>query len=299
MTYDDIVAVFFTPPLQPIPLPTVTTSAARRLRDAVEPIATHGWWARQPAERLNALGLGFFEAYVWGRAAALGTPAASVVVSTFGVFEPAFISAVYTHAISVAGRDEVLAARADGASASLAELVSAGEADAVAEPLLEVIAQLDGMGRPLFGALRELPLPTTAQGRLWRASELVREHRGDGHLAACVAAGLSAPEANVLTELWLGYSLGEYSSTRGLGGDSLALAVASLERRGWVLDSALTAAGREARIALEDATDESQRQLIDGLGEGIGALITAAAQLSDRLVAAKAFPPDPRKRAAG
>ena len=299
MTYDDIVAVFFNQPLQPIPAPAVTTSAARRLRDAVEPIATHGWWARQPAERLSALGLGFFDAYVWGRAAALGTPTPSVVAATFGVFDPAFIGAVYAHAITVAGRDEVLAARADGASASLAELVSVDEADAVAQPLLAAIAQLDGMGRPLFSALRELPLPTTAQGRLWRASELVREHRGDGHLAACVATGLSAPEANVLTELWLGYSLGEYSSSRGMSGEGMALAVASLERRGWMADGVLTAAGVDARVALEDATDLSQRQLIEGLGADIETLITAAAVIGDRLVAAKTFPPDPRKRAAG
>ncbi len=299
MTYDDIVAVFFNQPAQPIPVPAVTSSAARRLRDAVEPIATHGWWARQPMGRLATLGLGFFEAYVWGRAAALGTPAASVVVSTFGVFEPSFLSGVYVHALSLAERDDVLAARVGGASDSLVELVSADEASAVAEPLLAVIAQLDGMGRPLFNALRELPMPSTAQGRLWRASELVREHRGDGHLAACVAAGLGAVEANVLTELWLGYALGEYTGTRGFGPGHLALAVVSLERRGWLLDGALTAAGVKARIALEDATDQSQWQLIDGLGNSVEAVIAAAQELGDRLVTAKAFPPDPRKRAAG
>ena len=95
MTYDDVIAVLFAPAQHPIPIPCVTTSPARRLRDALEPIATHGWWAREPMERLASLGFGFFDAYVGGRAAALGTPTSSVVVSTFGVFEPAFISAVY------------------------------------------------------------------------------------------------------------------------------------------------------------------------------------------------------------
>jgi hypothetical protein len=103
----------------------------------------------------------------------------------------------------------------------------------------------------------------------------------------------------VFTELWLGYSPGEYSFTRGFGPDRMALAVASLERRGWVLDGALTEAGVQARIALEDATDESQRQLIDGLGGNVEAIIDAAQIIGDGLVAAKAFPPDPRKRAAG
>ena len=94
--------------------------------------------------------------------------------------------------------------------------------------LLEVIAGLDGMGRPLFSELRELPLPQTMQGQLWRAGELVREHRGDGHLAACVAAGLGTVQANAFTELWLGYSLGEYTSTRGFGTDRIAASLGSI-----------------------------------------------------------------------
>jgi hypothetical protein len=47
------------------------------------------------------------------------------------------------------------------------------------------------------------------------AAELVREHRGDGHLAAPVAAGLDVVTMNVLT-VWLGYPPGEYSATRVL-----------------------------------------------------------------------------------
>ena len=61
-----------------------------------------------------------------------------------------------------------------------------------------------------------------------RAGELVREHRGDGHLAACVAAGLGTVQANVFTELWLGYSLGEYTSTRGFGTDRIAASLGSI-----------------------------------------------------------------------
>lgn len=297
MTYDDIVAVFFNPTDQPAPL--VTTSVARRLRDALEPIATHGWWSRQPMERLASLGLGFFDAYVWGRAAALGTPTPSVVAATFGVFDPTFIGAVYERAASAASRHAVLEARAAGAAESLASLVSASDASAIADPLLDALDGLDGMGRPLFSALRELPLPTTPQGRLWRAAELVREHRGDGHLAACVAAGLDSVEANVFTELWLGYTVGEYSGTRGFGPDRLATAVTSLQARGWARGSALTSAGVEARVVLENATDASQAALIARLGDDVERIIAAAGKISDTMIAAKAFPPDPRKRAAG
>ncbi len=299
MTYDDIMAVFCATPTEPIPVPIVPATEARLFRDALEPIATHGWWSRPPSERIAALGLSFFDGYVWGRAAALGTPEASVVVATFGVFEPGMLMAVYQHAVSVASRDAVLAARADGAAESLATLVSADEAAAIADPLFAAIRQLDGMGRPLFSALRGLPLPDTAQGRLWRAAELVREHRGDGHLAAAVAAGFDAVTLNVITELWLGYAIGEYSHTRGFTAEQLGAAVGGLEQRGWVSNGALTTAGLAARLELEHATDVSQQRLIDLLGDDLDDIISRAESVSTQVLAARAFPTDPRKRAAG
>jgi hypothetical protein len=299
MTYDDVVSAYFAQPATPYPVPVLPTSPARRLRDALEPVATQGWWSRPPMERLTALGLGFFEAYLWGRAAALGTPSASVVTATFGVFEHSLVSAVYLPAVEKASREDVLAARAEGATAAVEQMVGASDAAAVADPLLAAIEQLDSMGRPLFSALRELSLPASPQGRLWRAAELVREHRGDGHLAATVAFGLDAVEANVFTELWLGYGLGEYSGTRGWSAERIAAAVGSLEARGWLRDGALTVEGVQARLQLEADTDETQAQLVALLGSGADDLIARAAALSDRVMDAVSFPPDPRKRAAG
>ncbi len=299
MTYDDIVSVFFAEPAEPIPEPTLPDTLARRLRDVLESIATHGWWARLPSERVAALGLGFFDGYVWGRAAALGTPAASVVVATFGVFEPSLLTAVYEQAVAVASRDDVLRARAEGAAHSLAAIVSDADAAAVADPLLEALAAVDGMGRPLFSALRELPVPESAAGRLWRAAELVREHRGDGHLAACVAAGFDALTMNVLTELWLGYAAGEYSSTRGFGADRIAVTVAALERCGWKDEDGLTPKGVMVRLRVEAATDESQAGLVRQLGDRLPGIVETSRRMSAQVLAAKAFPSDPRKRAAG
>lgn len=299
MTYDDIVSIFLTAPATPIPAPELPTTPARRLRDALEPIATQGWWSRPPNERLAALGLGFFDGYVWGRAAALGEPAAPVVVATFGVFEPGLLMAVYDQARSTASRDDVLAAREQGAVESLVSLVSDADAAAIADPLLDALAALDGMGRPLFSALRGLPLPVSPHGRLWRSAELVREHRGDGHLATCVAAGLDAVTSNVLTELWLGYDLGAYSGTRGFAGEQLATTLAMLEAGGWVADGALTDAGRTRRLSIEQQTDATQEQLVTRLGSAIDAVTAAAAVISEQILASGSFPPDPRKRAGG
>ena len=186
MTYDDIAAIFLSPLDEPIPEPDVTTTPARRLRDSLEPIATQGWWSRAAGERLTELGVDFFPGYVWGRAAALGTPSAALVAATFGVFDPGLIGAVYEAGAAGASRDEILAARAAGGEASVGSVATDDECAALAEPLLEALGGLDGLGRALFAALRSLPLPTSPSGRLWRAAELVREHRGDSHLAALV-----------------------------------------------------------------------------------------------------------------
>lgn len=299
MTYDDIASIFLGPLAEPIADPHVAPTPARRLRDAFEPIATQGWWSRPAGERLNALGVDFFPGYVWGRAAALGEPTAAVVAATFGVFEPTMIGAVHQAGVAAVPRADILAARADGAAESIGAVASVGECAAIADPVLTVLDGLDGLGRPLFSALRALERPDSAAGRLWRAAELVREHRGDGHLAVLVAAGLGAAEANVLTELWLGFGLGEYSGTRGFGSDALAGAAADLELRGWLSGDRLTDAGREARAAIEASTDAGEQRLVDAMGTSLGDVIAGAAAISARLVEARCFPADPRKRAGG
>ena len=299
VTYDDIAAIFLTPPVEPIDEPDVTSTPARRLRDALEPVATQGWWSRSAGERLTALGIDFLPGYVWGRAAALGTPPSALVAATFGVFDAALIGAVFDEGSSTVSRDDILAARAAGGAESIATVADPDECAAVADLLLDALAGLDPLGRPLFSALRELPVPPSPSGRLWRAAELVREHRGDGHLAVLVSAGLDAVEANVLTERWLGFGLGEYSATRGFGPDAVAGAAARLQERGWMVGDDLTDAGRRARVEIEASTDASQAGLIAALGSALDPVVDGADAISARLIDVRSFPADPRKRAGG
>lgn len=299
MTYDDIAAIFLSPLAEPVVAPELPDTPARRLRDALEPIATQGWWSPVAGQGMDRLGLGFLEGYMWGRAASLGSASASVVVSAFGVFEPGLLTAACAAGAELASRDEMLAMRAAGGAAGVGAVTSDGEADALAGVLLRAVGSVGVMGRPLFGALRDLPEPPTAAGRLWWAAELVREHRGDGHVAALAVAGLDAVEANVLTEAWLGYPVGEYSGTRGFSPEVIEDARARLEGRGWMEGAALTDAGRSARLEIEAGTDRSQQPLIDALGVELSDVLERASAISERLVAAGSFPPDPRKRAGG
>jgi hypothetical protein len=309
--YDAIAAHFLTPLADPVPAPAVPSSHARILRDAVEPIATIGWWARAASEEWSKLGLGFFDGYVWGRAAALGADVStSVVVSAFGCFSPALLGPVYAQGRATTSRDSVLAARERGATRGLqAALDSASEATRasltsdvafVGDRLLEVLGSIEPGPRHLFGGLQSVPLSDNPYARVWRGCELYREHRGDSHLAACVGANLGMAEMNVLTEVWLGYPVGEYSGSRGFSPEELQVATIRLQHRGWLSSTnELTVSGRAAREAIEATTDAGQQRVVDLLAERWEELVAAASRISEAVLGAHAAPADPRKRAAG
>jgi hypothetical protein len=299
VTYDELAQTHLVPTTNPIEGPLLPASTARRLRDALEPIATQGWWSRPVGERMDALGLEMFASYVWGRCASLGIPEPTTVVSAFGVMEPSLITALYLDGRTGAAREDILNARATGAALALRAVVDEAEAEAVATPLLAALQSLDVMGRPLFSGLRALPLSESASGRLWQAAEMVREHRGDGHIAALVIADVGPVEANVLTEAWCGYAIGEYTTTRGFSPEAITEAVDRLTHRGWLNKDSLTPAGVTARLEIEEATDRSQSRLVELLGDRCEFIIERASAVSERLLKAGWFPPDPRKRAAG
>lgn len=303
MTYDDVAAAFLVPGDQPIAAPVVPTTPARRLRDVTEPIATIGWWSRAAGDGFGRVGLDFFGGYVWGRSASLGDDVDhAVVAAAFGVFEPSLVDGVLSGARSIASGADVLAAREAGATAGLAAATSDVPIDVITSTgalLRSALDGVDGTARPFFSALRSLPEPADPHGRLWRAAEMYREHRGDGHLAACVAAGLDIVEMNVLTEVWLDYPVGEYSSTRGFAPERIDAARESLVARGWLDDGGLTDSGRRHREDIERATDASQSAVLDALGDEAGGLIDDLAVVADAVLAAHAAPADPRKRAAG
>lgn len=276
----------------------IADTPARRLRDALEPLAAQGFYSARAA--LETLGLSFIPGYVWSRAAALGEPSASVVVAAFGVFEPTFLAEAYTLGRATASRHDVLAARMEGATEPLQEVLG-DDADvgALAEVLLGALDGLAGTARPLFSGLRETSLPPTPHGRLWRAADLVREHRGDGHLAAGIAAGLDPVAMNVMTELWVGYPLGAYTPTRGHSPEAIDQAVAGLRRRGWIEGDGLSPLGAAARHDIEAATDASQSELVDALGGRLEWVVDTASVFSTKVVEAGVFKGDGRKRAAG
>ena len=300
MDYADAVASFSTPlpsPL-PTPAPTVDASDARRLRDAIEPIAMHSVWSETTNARLAGLGLDFLTGYVWGRAASLGEPEPGVVVSAFAVFQPDMIAAAYESGRTTVPRDAMLAARADSTIDSLQTTLGDVDVSAVATTLQAAVNSVSGMGRPLFSGLRDQPWPSSPVGVLWRSCELAREHRGDGHVAVCLSEGLDPVQMNVLTELFVGMPLGSYSASRAWSADQIADAAEDLRAAGLLDDDGLTDAGLDYRREIEARTDALDQPLIDAIAD-LDAINVPLRDWSQRCIDAGAFPPDPFKRAAG
>lgn len=272
---------------------------ARRLRDAYEPIAMHAVWSPITQAALSELGLGSFQGYVCGRGSVLGNAPSDLVAAAFAVFEPSLIGKAWS---ARGDLERLVRLRDDATARSLRAVLGDDQQIAVTRVagLLEhACAHLDVTGRPLFAALRAQARLTDPYARLWRAAEVAREHRGDGHVAVCLAAGLDPLRMNLLTELRAGYPVGEYTDTRGWPVARREAALARLEADGLVAAGLLTETGREFRDGIEDATDAAQDELVAALGDTIEDLIGQLDSWSARCIEKETFPRDERKRAAG
>jgi hypothetical protein len=298
-------AIFFAPPAEgaPTPVPfTGTPSPARRLRDAIEPLACVSIWSEEAAQRYVELGLDdWFAAYVWQRVSALGTPPTPLAVTGMGVWPAGLIGQLYEAAAAVIPRDEVIRARVDGAGETLRRRLGDIDDDAarVVAALRRGIDAADSAARPMFSGLSADPWPDDALAQLVHACHLLREHRGDSHLAVCAVAGLDPVEMNILTGLYCGYPIFAYGATRTWSDEQQLAAAERLRARGLVDGGALSAEGLRYRAGLEAQTDAMQQSIIDAIGPDLDVHIKQLDSWSNALIAADGAPSDPAKRAAG
>ena len=176
------------------------SSLARRLHDRIEPLHAVTYFAPEARSALDALGYrGFWMGYFAARSAPLGTVTADVVTAAFYNFAPTRVAKALPAAWEVAPPAAALKAREESAVAALTRCgVTEDEATVVAELLAKATENLEVGGRVLFAANQSLPWPKEPVARLWHAATLLREHRGDGHVAVLTAHGVSGRECNVL-----------------------------------------------------------------------------------------------------
>lgn len=229
--------------------------AARRLWTTLEPL--HGVMYFTPEVRTagKAIGLrGYWDTYFAFRAAPLGPVTAPTVVAMFAVFEPAMVARSLPSAWSRASVETVLAARSSVAGEVLRGIGVSAQACAEAVAKLSPMT-LSATTRPLGAANAALPLPSDPVEALWQIATTVREHRGDGHMAALLTNGLSGLEATHLQLPTTGFGSEDMRQVRGWSSEEWTAARSSLVTRGLLSDDGLTDEGRAVMTAVEDLTD--------------------------------------------
>jgi len=125
-------------------------------------------------------------------------------------------------------------------------------------------------GRPLAAGHAEVAWPDAAHLVLWHAQSVLREYRGDGHIAQLVTHGLSGLEALVTHAAAGDVPAPVLKSTRAWPEDTWDDAAEALRGRGWLEpgdELRLTAWGTEQRRAIEEGTDALAAAPYDALGD--------------------------------
>jgi len=287
------------PPAPPRPALSgapVDPSTSRTTWRALEPVHAMVYFAPEPQEEYVALGLdvpgnralGYFPA----RAAALGRVGPGVVQATFFNFSRFAVEFGITGVWDQVSPEQLVQARRRGADRALrrfcGDLLDAPAVPEAVELARTAAAGCTPYGRPLYAAHADLPEPEVPHLQLWHAITLLREFRGDGHIAALVGEGVSGLEAAVLHvaagQQWTRKGL---QSTRAYSDEEWDGAVAGLVERGWLTpDATFTEQGRAHRQRVEDLTDVLALPAWEALGEdGCARLRELVQPLSDAVLA--------------
>jgi hypothetical protein len=253
---------------------------ARRMWTLFEPLHAVTYFAAEAREHFEAAGLhGFWRGYFAGRSAPLGAVGAPPVIAAFFGFAPSMVHRALPDVWTRATPEQAMRARLAGARAGLTRLfdgIDSGTVDTAAELLAEAAAYADTDGRVLAAANAALGVPDDSLAKLWQAATVLREHRGDGHVAALVVHGLDGCEAQAWRSA-LDLKRDFLQPARGWTDEEWAAAVKRLAERGWLTpEGGSTTIGVDAHREIEAMTDRVAMRPWDGLGENRTAQLVEA-----------------------
>lgn len=235
----------------------------RRLWTLIEPIHAVLYYAPEATEEAAAVGYSVdtrWSSYFAWRTAPLGAAGPRLVSATYYSFSPAMVAEHVPAVWEIASPGRVLEARTPGSRPRAACLAwRPGRRPELAEAA--ALAQRAALaanvgGRPLAAANADLPWPTEPHLILWQAATILREHRGDGHIAALLSAGLDPCEA-LVSFATIGAAPAKVFASRGWTDDEWQAARNRLMDRDWVdSEGVATECGRAGRDAVERRTDE-------------------------------------------
>ncbi|WP_461031045.1 SCO6745 family protein, partial [Streptomyces sparsus] len=163
-----------------------------------------------------------------------------------------------------------------------------------AELALRATEACERGARPLYSAHADQPVPEEPHLKLWHAATLLREHRGDSHVAVLLGAGLTGLEAQVShTATGKGMSRRWVLGSRGFTAEDWDLAVERLRERELLdAEGELTEDGVALRREIEHETDRLDRAPYLHLGAaGVERLTELGGLLTVAAMEAGAFPP--------
>ena len=234
------------------------SQVARRMWTLFEPIHAMTYFAAEARAAYEAAGLrGFWRGYFAGRSAPLGRVSSAPVTASFYTFAPQMVGRALPDVWDLITPDQALAVREAGAVSALSRVLGdlKEAAGAAADMLAVAAAGVDCSGRVLAAANAALPVPAGPIARLWHAATVLREHRGDGHFAALLAADVDGCESNVLRAAF-DLPRETIQPLRGWTDGQWDAAVGRLAGRGMIgNDGAATPAGTELRASVEATTD--------------------------------------------
>jgi hypothetical protein len=254
---------------------TVDYGLARRMWHQLEPVHAMIWYA--PEVFAEAAVLGYDTSVRWPsyfawRLAPLGAAGPRLAASVCYSFSPDMVAAHVPAAWAVASPQQVLAARERAVDrmyrALFGDLIGTPGLAEAAELAREAALAAGTGGRSLAAANADLPWPHEPHLVLWHAINILREHRGDGHVAALLTAGLDPCEA-LVSFAAIGAAPEEVFASRGWSPAEGSTARDRLASRGWVdAGGKATDRGRDGRDEIEWRTDRLADAPWRALGPG-------------------------------
>ena len=275
--------------------------AGRRCHNALNSLHATHYFSPDLGRELGALGITHPRAVNFAvRAAALGPVGPGTVAATFYNYKYELVARYVPAVWETATPGQILDARARAVDATLRRLL--GDETVVSEDMaqaarlaLRAAEACTRPARPLYSACADLPVPEEPHLAYFHAATLLREHRGDGHLAVLMSAGLDGLEAVVThTATGKGMTPKWVFGTRGWSRQDWDAATGRLQERG-LLDEAgeLTDRGVALRAEIEAETDRLDRAPYQHLGaEGVARLTELGTAFARAAALAGAFPAD-------
>ncbi len=269
-------------------------TVARRMFELVEPIGAIPYTADEPNEAMFALGFtNYWDTYFAGRAAPLGLTPAEVVDALFYNFAPGEVARHIPKVWRTTTPEAAISARQMGCAKALRRIlgdrVDTAAFARAAELLIKAATSAPLEGRPMYAALHAIPVPDDAVGRLFHAACLLREHRGDGHIAALMTEGVGGLEAHALFALAMDMPAEKFGRIHHLPEAQIAAVIDGMRGRGLIgEDGWLTKQGRAAKQRVEALTDDLAATPYESLEpEELDELMTTLGQLAPLLLAAE------------